>query len=105
MTIPKTELATEGVLRFGHGRWSIENEGGFNELVNLWHADHVYKHASNAILAFWLMTLLVFNLFHAFINRNLKAVRRVGHTTKYFADLITAEFCLLIGKSRAFVPS
>lgn len=105
MTIPKAELATEGVLRFGHGRWSIENEGGFNELVNVWRADHVYKHASNAILAFWLMTMLVFNLFHAFINRNLKAVRRVGHTSKYFADLITAEFHLLIGKSRAFAPS
>ena len=105
MTLPKTELATQGVLRFGHGRWCIENEGGFNELVNLWHADHVYKHDSNAILAFWLMTLLVFNLFHAFINRNLKAVRRAGHTAKYFADLISAEFHLKIGKSRAFAPS
>ena len=105
MTIPKTELAAEGVLRFGHGRWSIENDGGFNELVNVWHADHVYKHAANAILAFWLMTLLVFNLFHAFINRNLKAVRRAGHTATYFADLISAEFYLLIGKSRAFAPS
>lgn len=104
-TIPKTELATEGVLSFGHGRWSIENEGGFNELVNVWHADHVYKHASNAIAAFWLLTMLVFNLFHAFINRNLKAVRRIGRTAKYFLDLIAAEFHLLIGKSRAFVPS
>jgi hypothetical protein len=105
MTIPKTELATEGILRFGHGRWSIENEGGFNELVNVWHADHVYKHASNAILGFWLITMLVFNLFHAFINRNLKAVRRAGHTAKYFLDLISAEFHLLIRKSRAFAPS
>lgn len=104
MTLPKAELATEGVLRFGHGRWSIENEGGFNELVNVWHADHVYRHAANAILAFWLMTLVVFNLFHAFINRNLKPVRRAGHTAKYFLDLIAAEFHLLIGKPRAFAP-
>ena len=105
MTIPKTELTTEGVLTFGRARWSIENEGGFNELVNVWHADHVYKHAGNAILAFWLITMLVFNLFHAFINRNLKAVRRLGHTAKHFLDLIAAEFHLLIRKSRAFAPS
>ena len=104
MTIPRTELGTEGVLSFGHGRWSIENEGGFNELVNVWHADHVYKHAPNAILAFWLMALLVFNLFHAFLNRNIQAVRRVGRTAKYFLDLIAAEFHLLIGQSRALAP-
>jgi len=105
VTIPKTRLATEGVLSLGHGRWSIENEGGFNELVNVWHADHVYKHTANAILAFWLMALLVFNLFHAFLNRNVKAVRRAGHTAKYFLDLIAAEFHLLIGRSRPFAPS
>ena len=105
MTIPKAELATEGVLRFGHGRWSIENEGGFNELVNVWHADHVYKHTANAIAAFWLMTLLVFNLFHGFLNRNLKAVLRIGRTAKHFLALIAAEFHLLIKKCRAFAPS
>ena len=104
-SIPKSCLSTEGIVRFGHGRWAIENEGGFNDLVNLWHADHVYKHAVNAMLAFWLVTLLVFNLFHAFINRNLKPVRRIGHTAKYFADLINAEFHLVIGKARAFAPS
>ncbi len=104
-TLPRAELAAEGVWRFGHGRWCIENEGGFNELVNLWRADHVYKHSSNALVAFWLMTLLVFNLFHAFINRNLKPLRRVGHTARYFADLISAEFHLKIVKARAFAPS
>jgi len=104
-TIPKAQLATEGILSFGHGRWSIENEGGFNELVTVWHADHVYKHAVNAILAFWLIAMLVFNLFHTFIHRNVKAVRRAGHTAKYFLDLIAAEFHLLIPKSRAFAPT
>jgi len=104
MTIPQAQLGTEGVLSLGHGRWSIENEGGFNELVNVWHADHVYKHTANAIAAFWLMSMLVFNLFHAFVNRNLKAVRRIGHTAKYFLDLIAAEFHLLIGQSRPFAP-
>ena len=35
---------------------------GFDELVNGWHADHVYKHHRNAIEAF---ALLAFSLFHA----------------------------------------
>jgi len=104
-TIPKSELATEDVLSLGHGRWSIENEGGFNELVNVWHADHLYRHTANAILAFWLVALLAFNLFHSCINRNVKAVRRAGRTAKYFLDLISAEFHLLIGRSRPFAPT
>jgi len=103
-SIGKTRLRTEAIVRFGHGRWAIENEGGFNELVNVWHADHVYKHSVNAILAFWLVTLIVFNLFHAFIDRNLKPVRRIGHTAKYWAEQVTAEFHQAIGKRRAFAP-
>ncbi|MDD5708510.1 MAG: transposase [Kiritimatiellae bacterium] len=103
-SIPKTRLRTEGILRFGHGRWAIENEGGFNALVNDWHADHVYKHTLNAILAFWLVTMLVFNLFYAFINRNLKPVRRAGHTAKYWAERIAADFRQAIGFVRCLAP-
>lgn len=103
-TIGKDRLRTEGIVRFGHGRWAIENEGGFNELVNVWHADHVYKHAGNAILAFWLVILIVFNLFHAFINRNLKPVRRAAHTAKYWAARISADFYQAIGRVRCLAP-
>lgn len=103
-SIRKHRLSTEGIVRLGHGRWAIENEGGFNELVNVWHADHVYKHAVNAILAFWLIALIVFNLFHAFIGRNLKPARRIAHTAKYWAEQITAEFYRIIGAPTAFAP-
>jgi len=103
-SIRKSRLRTEGILRFGHGRWAIENEGGFNALVNEWHADHVYKHTVNAILAFWLVTMLVFNLFYAFINRNLKPVRRAGHTAKYWAEQIAADFRQAIGLVRCLAP-
>jgi len=102
--IAQRRLSTEGVVRFGHGRWAIENEGGFNDLVNVWHADHVYKHAPNAILAFWLVAMLVFNLFHAFINRNLKPVRRAAHTAKYWAERITADFYQVIGRVQCLAP-
>ena len=103
-TLNKADLSTPGIVRLGHGRWSIENEGGFNDLVNVWHANHVYRHSLNAILAFWLLTMLAFNLFHAFIKRNLKPIRRVGHTAKYWADQITAEFYHAIRKVRSFAP-
>ena len=91
-TIPSSRLPTKEAVRVGHGRWAIENEGGFNELVNTWHANHVYKHHSNAILAFWLLAMIAFNLFHAFLELNIKPVLRARHTARYFRELITADF-------------
>lgn len=70
---------TDALVRLGHARWDIENHG-FNEAGNRWHGDHVYKHSAQALLNFWLMAMLAFNLFHAFYARQLKpALRR--HTT------------------------
>jgi hypothetical protein len=91
-TLSSRRASTEAVVRFGHARWAIENEGGFNELVNLWHANHVYKHAPTAILAFWLLTMLAYNLFHAFLELNVKPVLRVRHTDLHWAMLITSHF-------------
>ena len=42
-TLSSLQVRTARVVRLGHQRWDIENQG-FNELVNGWHADHVYKH-------------------------------------------------------------
>ena len=89
-TMPQRRLGTENFIKFAHERWKIENNG-FNELVNYWHADHVYKHNPTAIEAFGLLTMLVYILFHAFIGRNLKAVFRDKHTKKHIAWMITAE--------------
>ncbi len=79
MRVVRCSLAsTQRVVRLGHARWDIQNPG-FNELVNAWHGDHVYKHDSNAIEAFWLTLLLAYNLFHAFVRLNLKVE---GHSLK-----------------------
>jgi len=43
-TVPKARVDTESFVVTGHKRWDIENKA-FNELVNAWHADHVYKHS------------------------------------------------------------
>lgn len=89
-TLPKAQVDTKPFVTFSHKRWDIENKA-FNELVNDWHADHVYKHTPTAIAACWLLTMLAYNLFEAFIGLNLKAVVRKGHTKEYFACLIAAE--------------
>jgi hypothetical protein len=91
-TTPLSRLPTKEAVRIGHGRWAIENEGGFNELVNTWHANHVYKHHPNAILCFWLLAMIAFDLFHAFLELNIKPVLRAKHTAQHFRKLITADF-------------
>jgi hypothetical protein len=75
-TLTSQRAGTGAVVQMGHGRWTIENQG-FNELVNHWHADHVYRHHERAMLVMWLLTMFACNLFGAFYLRNLKpAVRR-----------------------------
>ena len=74
----------------GHRRWTIENQG-FNEMVNSWYADHVYKHEPQAMLNFWLLAMVCLNVFLAFYARNLKpAVRRVANMLN-IARRIAAE--------------
>jgi hypothetical protein len=89
-TLAKQRASTRAAVDIGHSRWSIENEG-FNELVNHWFADHIYKHAETAILNFWLMTMVAYILFRAFILRNLKPVVRKGKTMLHFARRIAAQ--------------
>jgi len=50
-------------------------------LVTRWHANHVYRHEANAILVFWLLTMLACNLFMAFYQRNLKPAVRWAYDT------------------------
>ena len=101
-TLPKPRASTPAVVHMGHDRWTIENQG-FNELVNRWHADHVYKHQPTALLVFFLFALLCLNVFIAFYCRNLKpAVRRLV-SMLHMAQLIAAELYTAIrdGPTRA----
>lgn len=54
-----------------HSRWQIEN-GCFNETVNTWKADHVYRHTENAITVFLLLLFICVNIFNIFSIRNIK---------------------------------
>ena len=88
-TLSRHRASTAACVDLGHNRWRIENEG-FNELVNHWHGDHVYKHDPNALLNFWLLTLLAYTVFHAFYLRNLKPVRRAAASKQTVNREITA---------------
>ena len=89
-TLPLQQAPTARIVAWGHQRWDIENFG-FNELVNGWEADHIYKHDAKAIEVFLLMTFLAYNIFHAFIGLNLKPQLRNSKPEKYWACLIAAQ--------------
>ena len=89
-TLSTAQARTEQIVRLAHLRWDIENQG-FNELVNGWHADHLYRHQPQAIECFLLLAFLAYNSFHAFFARNLKPEVRRGRTMEFCVRLIAAE--------------
>jgi hypothetical protein len=89
-TLKRVRAGTGAVVRMGHDRWCVENQG-FNERVNRWHADHVYRHQGHAMLAMWLLTALAANLFAAFYRFGLKPACRAAHDTLHVARCISAD--------------
>jgi hypothetical protein len=89
-TLPLQPVSTERAVGFGHQRWDIENHG-FNELVQGWHADHIYKHDPNAIECFLLIAFLACNIFHAFFALNLKPEIRKSRTQVFWRKFMAAE--------------
>lgn len=92
-TLEAQHASTGAIVQLGHRRWGIENEG-FNELVNHYHADHVYRHEPTAMLVFWLLTQLCLNVFTAFYRRNLKPAARAAVSMLHVARLLLAELYL-----------
>ena len=97
-TLPGKLASTGAVVQIGHRRWGIENEG-FNELVNQYHADHVYRHQPTAMLVFWLLTQLCLNVFTAFFRRNLKPAARAAVSMLHVARLMLAELYLPLARA------
>jgi hypothetical protein len=102
-TLSPHRASTKAVVALGHSRWCIENQG-FNELVNHWQSDHVYKHDSVAILNFWLMSLLAYNIFRAFFLLNLKPALRAGKSMLHFARMILSELYQCLSGSAGVPP-
>jgi hypothetical protein len=102
-TLTVAQARTEQIVRLAHLRWDIENHG-CNELVNGWHADHVYRHQSGAIECFLLLAFFAYNLFHAFFALNLKPDVRRGRTMEFWIRLIAAEIHAIPRFSRTAAP-
>ncbi len=103
-TISKQKLQTTAFVDFGHSRWVIENNE-LNELVTYWQADHVYKQHPVAIEAFWLLIMLAYNLFHVFINLNLKPEIRDKRSKLHWARVIAAELYYSKAPCPSLVPT
>ncbi len=86
-TLDTLDATTERVVAWGHQRWDIENHG-YNDLVHGWHADHVYKHDPVALEVCLLLTFLAFNLFFAFLLRNLKLRLGRPRSIAYWASQV-----------------
>lgn len=99
-TLPRQAVPTGRAVSFGHQRWDIENHG-FNELVNGWHADHIYKHDPNAIECFLLLAFITCNIFQAFFALNLKPQIRKGRTRAFWSSLMAAEILQGINPSNS----
>jgi len=102
-TLSSQQASTQTVVRLGHGRWMIENQG-YNELVNRWHADHVYKHDCQAMLVFWLVAIICLNVFLAFWNRNLKPAVRQKVSMLHVSRLIMSELYAAIPTASSRAP-
>jgi hypothetical protein len=102
-TLPKPRASTQAVVNMSHDRWTIENQG-FNELVNRWHADHVYKHEPTALLVFFLFAMLCLNVFLAFYRRNLKPAARKTASMLHVAQLVASELYASIRQGPARTP-
>lgn len=89
-TLSQAQADTALVVRLGHARWDIENYG-FNQLVNDWHADHVYKHHPRAIEAFSLVAYLAYTFFRAFLTLNVKPELRRTKTEAFWAHVLRGE--------------
>jgi hypothetical protein len=97
-SLPKV-VGSKNVVSICHSRWQIENKC-FDEIANIWNADHIYRHSSNAITAFILFLFIVLNIFNIFYARNIKDKRIKSKS--FLVDLIKAEF--LIAKIASPIP-
>ena len=100
-TLSARRACTKAIVELGHGRWAIENSG-FNEAVNHYFADHVYKHDPKAMINFWLLCMMAYNIFHCFYQRNLKPALQARFTMLHMSRELQSElYCNL---ARAFQP-
>jgi len=88
-TLTQDQADTEAIVRLGHDRWVIENQG-FNEAVNHWGMDHIYKHDPTALLVILLIGIIAYNAVNAFYRRSLKPAVKARHTLTHIVHMAKA---------------
>lgn len=87
-------LCADQVRRVVHLKWGIENNG-YKDLKDNWHLEHNFHHHSTATWAIVLVMLIAYNLFYAYVYRNLKTYRLYGLTLEQIIrELIYSLFSL-----------
>ena len=92
-TCPADLASLAAVLEIAHDRWCIENQG-FNDMVNEWHFDHVFKHTQTAMLVFMLLIMLARAVFDAFYHCNMHPALRARLCRHVVACMLHAAFFL-----------
>ena len=95
-TLPQEEVTALEVGKIYHWRWGIENNG-FRDLKSNWHMDHAFVHQPHAINALLLILALVFNLFYAFVYRNLRSFLGKGWTVAWVMQQFSESYYTMRG--------
>lgn len=91
-TIREERADTREIVRLGHSRWDIENQG-FNEAANRYQINHVYRHDPEAMVVMFLLAMLAMNLFEVFFRRSLKPALRERLDRSSIAQMVRAVLC------------
>lgn len=87
------------IRRIVHQKWGIENNG-YRELKQNWQMEHNFHHHQVATWAIILTMLIAYNLFYAYVYRNMKTYRIYGLTQKQ----IVSEFIFSYFSLHTYLP-
>jgi hypothetical protein len=80
-TFPKWKVEANIIRQIVHAEWGIENNG-FKDLKDNWFMEHNFHHHPNATFAILLILFLAYNLFYAYLLRQMKTYRIYNLTQK-----------------------
>lgn len=89
-TLSVEQASSREAVEVGRSRWDIENRG-FNEGVNAYGLNHVYRHEPKAMIVFFLMAMLAMYVFVFFYRRNLKPEVRERHTMRAVSRMVKGD--------------
>jgi hypothetical protein len=92
-TMSTEQASSRETVEVGRSRWDIENRG-FNEGVNAYGLNHVYRHEPNAMIVVFLLAMLAMNLFSFFYRRNLKPEVRERHSMLAVSRMVKGDLFL-----------